>query len=228
MAAPSFDTNIDTIIHELQIRVDLHKLQQKFPKKYPFLLASSASDSHLSRYDILFALPGEQLVLEKLHELSGPYSGKDNSFLDSLDSWWKSERTIETDIHLPFIGGWFLFLGYELAAEIEPTLQITPDSILPTAFAVRCPAAIIHDHKHDNFYVICENKNNKKLKEILSDAANTCKDDEDNGAFVKKITTKAITSEERPETFLYAVQRAKDYIAAGDIFQARGVTCANS
>lgn len=220
MAARSFDTNIDTIIHELQIRVDLHKLQQKFPQKYPFLLASSASGSRLGRYDILFALPGEQLVLEKLHKLSGPCSDKNKGFLDSLDSWWKSEQTIETDTNLPFIGGWFLFLGYELAAEIEPTLNITPDSILPTAFAVRCQAAIIHDHKHDSFYVICENEQNRNLKEILSDAANTCKDNEGNGTLVKKNTTKPITSEERPETFLYAVQRAKDYIAAGDIFQA--------
>jgi anthranilate synthase component 1 len=220
VAAHSFNASIGIIIHDIQVRVDLRKLQRQFPQKYPFLLASSASGSHLSRYDILFALPGEQLVLEKLHELNGPCFGKNNGFLDSLDSWWESERTMETDLELPFIGGWFLFLGYELAAEIEPTLHITPDSILPTAFAVRCKAAIIHDHKHDRFYAICENAQNRNFEEILSDVANTCKDNEDNETLVKKIMTKPIISEEAPESFLYAVRKAKDYIAAGDIFQA--------
>ena len=219
MVARSFDASIDIAVHDLQVRVDLRKLQRQFPQKYPFLLASSASNSRLSRYDILFALPGEQLVLEKLHELSGPCSSKNNGFLDSLDAWWKSERTIETGLHLPFIGGWFLFLGYELAAEIEPTLRIIPDSVLPTAFAVRCQAAIIHDHKHDRFYAICENKQNRSFEELLSDAANTYTDDEGDETSVKKIRAKHITSEEAPESFLYAVRKAKDYIAAGDIFQ---------
>ena len=37
---------------------------------------------------------------------------------------------------IPFCGGWFVYLGYELAKEIEPTLH-TPSSPfkLPTAFA---------------------------------------------------------------------------------------------
>ena len=36
----------------------------------------------------------------------------------------------------PFVGGWFLYLGYELAAEIEPTLRL-PASHLPQALAWR-------------------------------------------------------------------------------------------
>ena len=63
MVARSFDASIDIAVHDLQVRVDLRKLQRQFPQKYPFLLASSASNSRLSRYDILLALPGEQLVI---------------------------------------------------------------------------------------------------------------------------------------------------------------------
>ncbi len=217
MAARSFDVSIDTVVRNLDVRVDLRELHRQFPQKYPFLLQSSAAGSRLGRYDILFALPGEQLVLEKLHDISGPGAAKSSGFLDSLDAWWNSEQTTVTGQHLPFVGGWFLYLGYELAAEIEPTLRMPPDPVLPTAFAVRCQAAIIHDHKHDSFYVVCEDKRGSRLRELLSDAANTRASEKTSE---KETRTSPVTREEPPESFLNAVRKAKDYISAGDIFQA--------
>ena len=217
MAARSFDVSIDTVVRNLDVRVDLRELHRQFPHKYPFLLQSSASGSRLGRYDILFALPGERLVLDKLYDVSGPRATKSNGFLDSLDAWWNSEQTIVTGPHLPFVGGWFVYLGYELAAEIEPTLRLSPDPVLPTAFAVRCQAAIIHDHKHDSFYAVCEEKRSRRLRELLSDAANTHASEKTSG---KETRISPVTREEAPELFLNAVRKAKDYISAGDIFQA--------
>ena len=41
---------------------------------------------------------------------------------------------------LPFRGGWALFLAYELAAQVEPSLELPPaPGPLPVALAMRCP-----------------------------------------------------------------------------------------
>jgi anthranilate synthase component 1 len=94
---------------------------------------------------------------------------------------------------------------------------MSPDPVLPTAFAVRCQAAIIHDHMHDSFYVVCEDKQSRRLRELLSDAANTRANENTSG---KESRTSPVTREEAPESFLNAVRKAQDYISAGDIFQA--------
>ena len=52
------------------------------------------------------------------------------------------------NLDLPFTGGWFTYLSYELIAQIEPVLAPQlHKSNLPIAFAVRIPSAIYIDHK---------------------------------------------------------------------------------
>ena len=99
-------------------------LHRSGPDTYPYILASTATGNN-SRYDILFAHPQQSLEL-----YDQDTSEIDPGFLDSLHAWWLQHR-IETDDDsqvtsdpLPFTGGWFLYLGYELAAEIEPVLDL--------------------------------------------------------------------------------------------------------
>jgi hypothetical protein len=111
-------------------------------------------------YDILFACPQEHLALlgdGRLCNSSG--AGIDGRFLDALDLAWQHEHIgRDPDMHLPFRGGWLLFLGYELAAQIEPRLRLppAPDADLPVALAVRCPAAIIVDRELDCTHLVAE------------------------------------------------------------------------
>jgi anthranilate synthase component 1 len=111
-------------------------------------LQSTAPGPAIGRFDILLAFPGAQLVADRV----GPCSG----FLKALDARWSSEKTIAVESSLPFHGGWFLYLGYELAGEVEPTLILDADSVLPGAVAVRCPAAIIRDHDRQKTIAVCE------------------------------------------------------------------------
>ena len=71
----------------------------------------------------LFAYPGDTLALE----------AQEFDFLDALDNAWQRERVTTANCELPFHGGWFVYLGYELAAQIEPSLQLGNDRLLPTA-----------------------------------------------------------------------------------------------
>jgi anthranilate synthase component 1 len=200
---------------ELEAPLNFRALHQANPDRYPFLLQSTASGSPLGRFDILFAFPGESLVLDRLSELAGPDNGSGIDFLEALDAWWRQERIANSDLALPFQGGWFLYLGYELAAQVEPSLELKPDGRLPTAFAVRCPAAFIHDHENDRQIAICETACASLMQAMLDDAADTfpAMSVDDNSRVVK-------TREAASEPFLSAVNRAKEYIAAGDIFQA--------
>ena len=76
--------------------------------------------------------------------------GSFGSFFDALDAAWQAERTEHLPLDdLPFRGGWLLYLGYELAGEVERKLRLpsAPQSAMPVALALRCPAAIVVDHQ---------------------------------------------------------------------------------
>ena len=104
---------------------DLLELHEAHPTRYPVLLESVDSEATNGRYDLLLALPGEQLIGEGGGELRYPDGSiGQGSFLDALDDWCARERSghdPQQGEHL-FTGGWFLYLGYELAGEIEPSV----------------------------------------------------------------------------------------------------------
>src|SRR4030095_6616007 len=97
---------------------DLLPVAAANPQRYPGLLESNVRGPH-ARYDILFACPQEHLALLRDGRLHGPHGAASESrFLDALDLAWKQERTgPDASLHLPFRGGWLLFLGYEMAAQ---------------------------------------------------------------------------------------------------------------
>lgn len=205
------------VAQRLSATVDLHALHRYAPERYPFLLQSTANTDNLGRFDILFALPGEALVLHEPGKLSGPAAEGQREFLHALDAWWQRERTANTASELPFTGGWFLYLGYELAGEVEPALKLEPDTLMPLALAVRCPAAVIVDHRDEACYLVAEASATLTRQDVLADI-DACRRTASgpggpNGGAVA-------AREEEPALFLDAVVRAKDYIARGDVYQA--------
>ena len=199
-------------IHTQQGQQNLLALHQSNPARYPFLLESVAS-SDSSHFDILFAFPQETLTLSNKEELSG-YSDVDgNDFLNNLSHWWKTKRdnTIECET-LPFSGGWFLYLGYELAKQVESHLKLKAPST-PIAYATRIPAAILYDHKEDCTYYICEEQFDC-LKQLKIDAENF-------NYLEKNVSFKLNNIEEEDENqYLNSIKKVKQYIIDGDIFQA--------
>ena len=182
---------------------DLRELHRVNPSRYPFLLQSTARGGELGRFDILFAFPGDALVAD---------AGA--AFLDQLDARWRDERTGPTGSSLPFTGGWFLYLGYELAAEIEPALELDRDPLLPAGFAVRCPVALIYDHEAGSCQIISEVGDAAVLQTVIDDVAALVRVPDVKRAGIVDV------EEEAAHAFVAAVKRAKDHIAAGDIYQA--------
>ena len=193
---------------------ELRRLNQQFPDRYPYLLQSTAKGGELGRFDILFAFPGESLVLQQRCELSGHHNGTQTQFLQALDAWWSEERISISESDLPFHGGWFLYLGYELAAEIEPSLQLHDDPVLPTALAVRCPAAIIYDHLKHECSLVCEEASELNARQVQTDIEQLgCKQPEPEPRTIR-------VTDDDPQQFTTAVTSAQRFIAAGDVYQA--------
>ena len=208
----------DSTARVLRGVVNLPELQRRRPERYPYLLQTVAGGGAKDSYDILMAFPGAMLILHADGHLGGTPAVVGNGFLDALDGWWQRECVApphDTLRQLPFRGGWFLYLAYELAAEIEPVLHLYPDRSLPLAWATRIPAAVICDHARGSTTLVAELEHAERLEQLQSDlyALPACVDN-------SRPLLAAPLAEEEPRQYLHAVERARDYIRDGDIFQA--------
>ena len=85
------------LIHQLSRTIDFRALHSSNTRRYPFLLQSTATRPSLGQFDILFAFPGEALILSDLAALSGPGSEGQPDFLSALDRWWRQQHVEETE-----------------------------------------------------------------------------------------------------------------------------------
>ena len=190
-------------------RCDLLKLQAQRPQRYPFLLESVAAGTPQARYDILFGFPAGQQVLQQTGE---------GDFLRQLDDWFarEGEQAGTDSTGLPFRGGWFLYLGYELAGQIEPCLNLpAADPALPLAFAVRIPAAVIYDHRKDCTWLLAEAGQEMLVDELAADLAAARR-----APALPAMPQWPLRLEEEPALrYIDNVARVLRYITDGDVFQ---------
>jgi anthranilate synthase component 1 len=206
------------VVERLPVYIDLLELHAAQPLRYPHLLESAVHGGKRARYDILFAFPGETLVQRAAGgiELDGRLTSEPD-FLHALDQRWTRERSAEPtsspDPAPPFVGGWFVFLAYELAGAIEPSVsELHSDSALPLAMAVRCPAALIRDHFGRCTYLVCESSLAREfLPRMREDLAQV--------QSMRIPAVVAAVDEDAAERFVAGVERVLEYIRAGDVFQ---------
>ena len=193
-------------------RRDLLAPAAAFPDRYPCLLESVLHGTAQARHDILFAFPRDSLTLTAdgcVRNAAGAIVG--TRFLDALDAAWQAERQPREDDGLPFHGGWALLLGYELAGEIEPKLQLRADAVLPVALALRCPAAAIVDHARDCTVLVAEAGSEHLLDALEADLAVA--------SAPEPLPAPLRLDEDEPRHFLDGVARIHEHLHAGDIFQ---------
>jgi len=196
---------------------DLVLLHQYDPERYPFLLESVAQGSTEARYDILFAFPQGTLILNNKNKLTSTYGETNgNDFLANLDDWWRRCNNTEEKLNeLPFQGGWFIYLGYELAGQIEPVLNLPVQDVDDVvAYAVRIPAAIIRDHVTQRCWIVSETAHQDTISIMHKDLIGI-------SSPKKQEKTNLIDSivEDDGTNYIEAVKRIREYIVEGDIFQ---------
>ena len=157
--------NQNIVIKKINYFGDILGIHRLNSKRYPYLLQSSAKGNVLCRYDILFSFPQKQIILN-FKDI------KKKNFLKELDKEWKKDKkkSKKEENILPFFGGWFVYLGYELVSQIENKIVSHKHSYnFPVAFASRIPAAIIKDNFNNETFIICEEKYKGLLKKIEND-----------------------------------------------------------
>ncbi len=186
-------------------------LHAAYPARYPVLLDSASNGAALGRFSLLLAAPGECLTLDDAGRLDGPGSG--DGFCARLNHWWREEAADPPSAPWPFAGGWFVFLGYELASEIEPTLRL-PRSPLPlVACAWRMRAAWLHDHLTGQSVIVSEPGAEPEAAALRADI-------DDAPTFAAVPAHSGAIVEDDPALYIEACRRTLRHIAAGDVYQA--------
>ena len=198
----------------IKSKIDLVSLYNLNKEKYPFLLESSSRGNSNNRFSILFHNPS--IILEKKNEKK--------LFLESLDLLLKKEKISQKEMNfkkkkIPFCGGWFVYLGYEMASEIEEKLEIPKSPfLLPTAFAARVKSAIIYDHIDHEIFFVSEDHSNQEndLISMQDDLMKTLDTQvKSNSSGKIKILSKVSSKKHQDQ-----VRKCIDYIYQGEIFQA--------
>jgi anthranilate synthase component 1 len=213
---------------------DLLALSRAHPNHFPYLL-ESAAHGPLGGHSLLLFASGATLTRVIGQAPQGP--GRGETFFERLESWYREEAgpaaTVRADANgevnggtLPFAGGWFLYLGYEMAAEVEPKLALPRNTTgLPDAIAHRCPAAVVIRHGGaagvaasvaDRAAVVAESP------ELLADVLERVRavgvagyGDATAGPDPQLVEIGA----EDPQRFEASVHRIHEYLRAGDVFQ---------
>jgi anthranilate synthase component 1 len=202
----------------------LRQLAMAHPQRYPALLESVVAGP-LGKVTILAAQPQAALWRTAQGRVHGhgmqPAAAQ---FLDALELWWRQSGGAlgdSSDLHaaresgVPFVPGWVVFLGYEVAAEIEPHLTLPPSPLPWTAFALRTPCALVHVLQTDAVWAVAEPGAQGLLEEVVAEAQRHPAPAPQDG-----MEPAFQVTEEDPARYLERVLRAKEYIRAGDIYQA--------
>ena len=192
---------------------DLLSLVEMNPNKYPYFLDSSSRGNVQNRYSIIFYKPEVLLIKNSVN----------TEFLEEFDRLWDKNKIDQDEMtyegnHIPFYGGWFVYLGYEIAKEIEKKIVI-PSSpyLLPDAFAARVNTSIIYDHI-EKIVILTSDKDfySHDFEDILSDLEKAKFTNETfNSKGTVKIFSKGTSTEHQKQ-----VKSCIDYIYQGEIFQA--------
>jgi len=222
------------IIHQLDNLIDFTGLHQVNPRRYPFILESSAqaedilapdtsryinptsdsSSKENARYDILFAFPLQTLTLDSFNKLSGAVLDDKKDFLANLDLNWLENKSAASTMqaNLPFHGGWFAYLNYELVGQIEKRLNLpraNEKSII--ANLTRIPVAVIYDKHRDVQFIIAEKLHADKIQSLLDDVKLIRSSN--------KVNHEINLKEEKSNKYLKAIKNVQSYIKEGDVFQ---------
>lgn len=210
----------------LKIRIpdvpDLACLMAANPARYPYLFESAAHGPN-ARYDLLLisgGAPEDILRLDAGGMLFRGHQQINGDFLEHLKTSWRDAREhaeVVQDSDVPFTGGWFVYLAYELAHTIEPVLQsLPPLETGPVALAHRIRAAILIDRHAGEAWLVGERGTEVLCHAVQQDLLEPCPTDTDDQGWRFDA---GMLLEEVAERFISAVTRIQRYITEGDVFQ---------
>ena len=186
---------------------------------YCFFLDSGSPDARLGRFSFLGAEP--RVVLSAKGRAlrwweDGAERREEGNPFEALRSLLARGRIEPGDYPVPFVGGLVGTLGYDLCHFVERLPRTTVDDIaLPDLHFGLYDAVAAYDHQAGQWYAasLAGDEGIARIDALLAAA-------EPDTRFAElPASASPIHANFTRDHYLAAVQRAKDYIAAGDIFQ---------
>lgn len=191
-------------------------LQSVADRSHPVLLESSQHRTELGRYSILCCDPFKKLIARgNMVEVQDLRRGtmrveRGSPFRVASQEFEPHRVSLPRDFNLPFAGGAVGYFSYELRHSVERLPRWCDyDVNLPDMVLCFYDQAVIFDHRsHVTEWVACEEGAGEP-------PAVPAHDD----PAPPQIEPVALESNFEPQHYIEAIKRAKEYIAAGDIFQ---------
>ncbi len=121
---------------------------------------------------------------------------------------------------LPFTGGWLGWLGYDLAWEIEQLPQLKSDTLpFPVAFWYEPECFAVLDHASQILWLATSHLEDlDRLQQRLEESGGGGEGGSGGGSNIGN--SSLLVFQTNREDYLRSVKRVKEYIRAGDIYQA--------
>ncbi|OBU88245.1 aminodeoxychorismate synthase component I [Chromobacterium subtsugae] len=173
---------------------DLLALHAADREHFPYLMQSSGD----SGWDLLLMQSERRVFM----------AGEGQAFLDALRAF--RPQPVSNPHELPFVGGWFVYLAYDLLSEFEPHVPAALPDSFPLAVWARTPAAVLVDRAKNEAWLVGESADDwHALERLVARQPD----------FQPRLVALAALEEDPPEWYTEAVARLKRYIYEGDVFQ---------
>ncbi|SET33708.1 aminodeoxychorismate synthase, subunit I [Natronincola peptidivorans] len=195
-------------------------------KPYSFILDSGMDHEKLGRYSFIGFDPAV-VFKSKNNKIQVVENGKRTSYsgnpLDILRKIY-SRYSLDYKSDIPFVGGFVGYLGYDLCHHIEKLPRTAVDDIeIPDSFLGLYDGIVVIDHKEDTTYVVALGIR-EEAKSLVDRIARHIDEEEKKGVSInidfasdKSVEMKSNFTK---EAYIKSVNKIKNYIKAGDIYQA--------
>ncbi|RAL22726.1 anthranilate synthase component I [Thermoflavimicrobium daqui] len=230
-----------TIIDDMETPISLyHRLPES---DYSFLLESVEGEQKIARYSFMGCRPFRTLTgKDGNYTIQDRYQGQHDiqatDPLPLLEEWMTECKTPKYPAYPPFLGGAVGYLSYDLVRYFEPVLDTPPKGKGTGAYDVHLmfyDRLLVYDHFKRQIIlvqnILVRNKSLSELqvlyKETISQLDSWYRDLKRMPTDIPKsipltepaIPWEKVTSNVSKETYMDMVEKAKEYIRAGDIFQ---------
>ncbi len=222
------------LVEQLDISLGAEQCFELFKERpHCFFLDSGMDPVRLGRYSFMGSEPflilksrGDEVTLEYTGETTETMKGNPFDVAGKLLETYRLEYDKK---EVPFISGVVGYLGYDLCHFIEKLPKTTVDDLkLPECYLAFYDAVVAFDNLKDKVYLVSSgfpeleerarikraSERLERLKELVKKGQSEVKTD--NILPRQSITLKSNFSR---SGYLKAVERAREYILAGDIFQ---------
>lgn len=187
-----------------------------------FLLESVEKGERVGRYSFIGLEPEEEITifgnLIRKNDIQAIFEKRNaKSILDRIFS----EKYVEPSVPLIFNGGWVGYIGYEFVSFLED-IDLSKKSTFPDLFLLKTQNLIVFDHVKNTVKTIVGGKNLKEeeiegkiqsIKNVLY--SELPKRKKERAAHYDRVLTQSLSKEE----FMKKVEKTKNLIKNGDIFQ---------